>query len=94
MGDQTSPVLAVEDLTIRFAGAPTAVVDDIGFSVGRGQTLAIVGESGCGKSVTSLALMGLLPPTARVSGRAMFGDVDLLSMPARAAPTCAATASP
>ncbi len=84
MADATAPVLAVEGLSVRFAGAPTAVVDDIAFSVGRGRTLAIVGESGCGKSVTSLALMGLLPLAARVSGRAMFGDVDLLAMPARA----------
>ncbi|RYC30722.1 ABC transporter ATP-binding protein [Lichenibacterium minor] len=83
-----APVLRVEDLTVRFPGVPAAVVDGVGFAVGRGRTLAIVGESGCGKSVTSLALMGLLPPAARVSGRALFaaagGGVDLLSMPPRA----------
>ncbi len=85
----TAPVLAVSDLTVRFPGAPEAVVDGVGFAVGRGRTLAVVGESGCGKSVTSLALMGLLPPAARVSGRALFGGaaggaVDLLSLPPRA----------
>ena len=80
-----APVLNVEGLTVRFAGAPAAVVEDVGFSVARGRTLAIVGESGCGKSVTSLALMGLLPPAARVAGRAVFaGGVDLLDMPPRA----------
>ncbi len=88
MSEAAAPVLAVSDLTVRFPGAPAAVVDGVGFAVGRGRTLAIVGESGCGKSVTSLALMGLLPPGARVTGRAMFGaaggGVDLLTLAARA----------
>ena len=85
MAEPVPPVLAVAGLTVRFPGVPAAVVDDVGFTVARGRTLAVVGESGCGKSVTSLALMGLLPPTARVSGRAVFvGGVDLLDMPARA----------
>ena len=85
MADPAAPVLAVAGLTVRFPGVPAAVVDDLGFTVARGRTLAVVGESGCGKSVTSLALMGLLPPFARVSGRAIFaGGVDLLDMPARA----------
>ena len=84
MAEPATPVLAVEALTVRFQGASTAVVDGVGFAVGRGRTLAIVGESGCGKSVTSLALMGLLPPSAQVSGRAMFGATDLLAMAPRA----------
>jgi peptide/nickel transport system ATP-binding protein len=81
-----APVLAVSDLTVRFPGAPAPVVDGVGFAVGRGRTLAVVGESGCGKSVTSLALMGLLPPGAHVSGRAIFGAAatDLLGMAPRA----------
>ena len=85
MADPAAPVLAVAGLTVRFPGVRAAVVDDLGFTVARGRTLAVVGESGCGKSVTSLALMGLLPPFARVSGRAIFaGGVDLFDMPARA----------
>lgn len=60
-------VLSVSDLTVRFAGAPANVVDGVSFSVKRGKTLAIVGESGCGKSVTSMGLMGLLPATAKVA---------------------------
>jgi peptide/nickel transport system ATP-binding protein len=80
-----APVLTVEDLTIRFAGAPVDIVDGVSFSVGRGRTLAIVGESGCGKSLTSLAVMGLLPPRASVPrGKAMFGGRDLFAMPDRA----------
>ena len=62
-------VLRVGDLRVRFAGAPVDVVDGISFAVGRGETLAIVGESGCGKSVSSLALTGLLPASARVSAQ-------------------------
>src|SRR3546814_17754362 len=53
----TDTVLSVSNLTVCFAGAPANVVDGVSFSVQRGKTLAIVGESGCGKSVTSMALM-------------------------------------
>jgi len=76
-------VLAVENLTVRFKGMPTDIVDGISFGIERGKTLAIVGESGCGKSVTSLALMGLLPPSGLVSGRALFKDTDLLELDER-----------
>ncbi|HVL72354.1 MAG TPA: ABC transporter ATP-binding protein, partial [Beijerinckiaceae bacterium] len=59
-------------------------VDGVGFSVARGRTLGIVGESGCGKSVTSLAVMGLLPKGgAEVSGRVLFEGRDLLREPER-----------
>ena len=79
--DRAAPVLEVEDLTIRFAGAPVATVDRIGLRVGRGETLCVVGESGCGKSLTSLALMGLLPPAARVvSGRVLVEGRDVLAL--------------
>jgi peptide/nickel transport system ATP-binding protein len=74
-------VLIVEDLAIRFAGAPVDIIDGLSFSVGRGQTLAIVGESGCGKSLTALACMGLLPPKAFVvGGRVLFQGRDLLRL--------------
>jgi peptide/nickel transport system ATP-binding protein len=76
------PILAVEGLSIRFGGAGANVVDDVSFAVGRGETLCLVGESGCGKSVTALALMGLLPspPAEIVSGRAVFEGDDLLGL--------------
>ena len=81
------PLLSVEGLSIRFDGAPkdVNVVDDVSFSVGKGKTLCLVGESGCGKSVTALALMGLLPtPPARiVSGSALFEGRDLLTLDER-----------
>ncbi|MCB5175787.1 MULTISPECIES: ABC transporter ATP-binding protein [Microvirga] len=78
------PLLNVQGLSIRFDGTPKDInlVDDVSFSVGKGKTLCLVGESGCGKSVTALALMGLLPtPPARiVSGTAEFEGQDLLQL--------------
>ncbi|MDF2812232.1 MAG: dppD, partial [Microvirga sp.] len=83
--DAAQTLLKVENLSVRFDGAPAGinVVDDVSFSVTKGRTLCIVGESGCGKSVTALALMGLLPtPPARiVGGRALFEGKDLLALP-------------
>ena len=80
-------LLRVQNLSIRFDGAPPGVnvVDEVSFSVAKGKTLCLVGESGCGKSVTALSLMGLLPtPPARlVNGVAHFRGKDLFSLPER-----------
>jgi len=74
-------VLTVDNIAIRFEGAPANVVDGISFTVANGRTLAIVGESGCGKSLTALALMGLLPPRARVTkGSVRLQGRDLLGL--------------
>jgi peptide/nickel transport system ATP-binding protein len=77
------PLLSVEDLRVVFPGTDgrkTFAVDGVSFSAERGSTLGIVGESGCGKSVTSLAIMGLLPKGgAEVSGRVTFDGMELLS---------------
>jgi peptide/nickel transport system ATP-binding protein len=80
-------VLRVEELAVAFdtdAGR-IDVVDGVGFDVREGETLGIVGESGCGKSVTALAVMGLLPkPAGRVTGgRIRLDDDELTAMPAR-----------
>jgi oligopeptide/dipeptide ABC transporter ATP-binding protein len=76
-------VLAVDDLTIRFDGHGVDLVDGASFRLGRGETLCLVGESGCGKSITALAVMGLLasPPARITRGRALFQGEDLLAMP-------------
>ena len=79
-----TPVLSVAGLTVsvRANGAERPLVEDLSFTLRRGETLAIAGESGSGKSITSLAIMGLLPPPAvRASaGRVMFGGNDLLAL--------------
>ncbi|MFD6415767.1 ABC transporter ATP-binding protein [Streptomyces sp. NPDC060194] len=76
------PVLAVRDLTVRFrmrGGRDIAAVTDARFDLAAGECLALVGESGCGKSVLASALLGLLPANATVSGSALLGGTDLLS---------------
>ena len=77
------PVLKVEDLSVdlRLAAGDLHAVSGLSLHVNRGETLAIVGESGCGKSMTSLAIMGLLPPSASISARQLtFEGQDLLSL--------------
>src|SRR5262245_33168219 len=79
-----SPLLEVENLKTHFYTRDGVVraVDGVSFTVHPGETLAIVGESGCGKSVTSLSVMRLVasPPGRIVSGRIAFGGRDLLAL--------------
>ncbi|MCC7271994.1 MAG: ABC transporter ATP-binding protein [Alphaproteobacteria bacterium] len=81
----TAPLLAVEGLSVRFrsGGRMLPAVDGLDIAIAAGETVAVVGESGCGKSVTALAIMGLLPapPDCAVAGRAALDGVDLLSLP-------------
>jgi peptide/nickel transport system permease protein len=80
-----SGLLVVSGLSLEFVNGTqvTRVVDDVSFSIRPGETLGLVGESGCGKTVTSLSIMRLLPsPPARiVGGTVHFDGVDLLSLP-------------
>jgi oligopeptide/dipeptide ABC transporter ATP-binding protein len=82
------PLLAVDDLTVAFGsnGAERRVVEQVSFSVGGGQTVGLVGESGCGKSVTAMSIMRLLPspPSQVLGGRIVFDGADLLSLDAGA----------
>jgi len=79
-----TPILAVSDLAVQFAtpSGPLTVVDGLNFVLRQGETLCIAGESGSGKSVSSLALMGLLPkPGGRIArGQAMFDGRDLFKL--------------
>ena len=79
------PLIEIEGLRVVFhgdGGRTTHAVDSVDLSVANGATLGLVGESGCGKSVTSLAIMGLLPKgSAEVSGSVRFDGFDLLHVP-------------
>ena len=69
------PLLSVENLAISFKTdeGVVDVIDDVSLSIERGETLGLVGESGCGKSVTALAIMGLLPkPAGRITGGSIY----------------------
>lgn len=83
-GAAAEPLLAISDLAIRFRSHPQGVhvVDGVSLSVAAGRTLCLVGESGCGKSIVSLAVMGLLPkPAAQVTrGSIRFDGRDLLTL--------------
>jgi peptide/nickel transport system ATP-binding protein len=80
----TAPVLEVQDLHTQFFTRDGVVraVDGLSFTVGAKETLSIVGESGCGKSVTALSIMRLIPETSGriVSGAVHFGGTDLTSL--------------
>jgi len=78
-----STVLTVEDLRVRFdiGGVRVHAVNGLSYQLPAGRTLAIIGESGSGKTVSTRALMGLLPPTATVLGSARMSGVELIGMP-------------
>ncbi|MUL11431.1 ABC transporter ATP-binding protein [Aliivibrio fischeri] len=77
-------VLSVENVVTEFQTdeGTVRVLDGVSFQVPKGKTIGIVGESGCGKSVTSMSIMGLLPkPYGNVvSGRILYGDTDLIQL--------------
>jgi peptide/nickel transport system permease protein len=77
-------LLSVEDLTVAFPspGGPVKVVEDVTFEIAAGETVGLVGESGCGKTVTAMSLLGLLPGNGEITGgRIMFDGRDLASLP-------------
>ncbi|NKQ52077.1 ABC transporter ATP-binding protein [Amycolatopsis sp. K13G38] len=78
----SQPLLEVEDLRVRFdaRGRRVNAVNGLSYRLAAGRILAIIGESGSGKSVSSRALMGLLPPTASITGSARFRGTELLEL--------------
>ncbi len=82
----SEPLVTFDRLSISFAGeqGPVRAVQDVSFTIDAGQTVGVVGESGCGKSVTAMALMGLLPAQAAHldSGAIRFQNRDLLRLKA------------
>src|SRR3990172_1243183 len=78
-----TPVLRVANLSVAYpaAGGRLRAIEDVSFEVGEGRALGVVGESGSGKSTTALALLGLLPPEAKIeSGSAHFKDTSLFDL--------------
>ena len=77
-------ILKVRDLSVSFAtdNGPAKVIEEVSFSVEHGQTLGLVGESGCGKSVTAMSIIRLLasPPSQVESGQVIFDGQDLLKL--------------
>ncbi len=81
-----SALLEVSGLRVTFpgpGGVPVYPVDGVSFVLGRGETLALVGESGCGKSLTGLAILRLVPPPGRIvpDSRILLGGTDLGALP-------------
>ncbi len=84
MNTSVDSVLTVTDLVTHLGGkaSPVRAVDGISFDIRPGETFALLGESGCGKSMTALSLMRLLPPSGRiVQGSVVMHDTDLLRLP-------------
>ena len=79
-------LLEVEDLTVQLQThrGPAYAVRNVGFTLDKGETLGLVGESGCGKSITVMALMGLLPENAVVTGSIRFDGEQLVGKSDRA----------
>ncbi|SFW84427.1 dipeptide/oligopeptide/nickel ABC transporter permease/ATP-binding protein [Amycolatopsis australiensis] len=80
--DHRETVLEVDRLRISFPGrhGGADVVDGVSFSVRAGEVLGLIGESGCGKTLTALSILGLQPPAAKVSGQVRFARRDLLNL--------------
>lgn len=75
------PILEVQDLCIQFPRhGEVNVVDKINFAIQPGQTMGLVGESGCGKSISAFTIMGLIDPHAKLSGRIIFKGQNLLDL--------------
>ena len=80
-----APLLAVErlGLTLPTRSGPRRILDEVSFTIGRGEALGLVGESGSGKSMTARSLTRLLPPGAVTTGRVRLGELSILELPAR-----------
>ncbi|WP_419852743.1 dipeptide/oligopeptide/nickel ABC transporter permease/ATP-binding protein [Actinobacillus pleuropneumoniae] len=76
LNPNAKPILQVKNLSIRFPNryGEIPLVDNISFTVHEGETMGLVGESGCGKSITAFSIMGLLPKTAKITGEILFTD--------------------
>jgi len=76
-------LIRIDGLYVAFSTRSKTVraVDTVDLAINEGDTISLIGESGCGKTVTGMAIMGLLPTNARITGTIRYGDQDLLSAP-------------
>ncbi|MGA1621605.1 MAG: ATP-binding cassette domain-containing protein, partial [Synechocystis sp.] len=79
-----TPLLAVQDLSITYAGSDYPAVKNVSFVVNQGEKLALVGESGCGKSTLGRSILQLLPPQTQCQGAIAFEGSNVLAMDGRA----------
>ncbi len=79
------PVLSVRDLHVYYGteGGTVRAVDGVSFDIAPGEVLGLVGESGCGKSSLGRGILGQLPPGAKAGGTVLYGEHNLVGMPAR-----------
>lgn len=75
----TAPLVSIRNLAVSFDGLPA--LRGIDLDILPGEAVGLVGESGCGKSVTWLAALGLLPAHAKISGRVRFAGQEILGAP-------------
>lgn len=80
--DDKEPLIEVKNFSIAFPNAhgDVKIVDNVSFNVRPGETMGLVGESGCGKSITAMAIMGLLPKTAQMTGEILYNGKNLLEL--------------
>ena len=85
VGSTGTPLLEVTDLLIDFhqAGRVVRAVDGLSYTVPRARTVGLIGESGCGKTVSSRAIMALLPPSAQINGSIRFEGQELIGLSER-----------
>ena len=83
--DTAQPLLEVVGLSVDFPGAagPVRIIDDVSFTVWAGRTTGLIGESGSGKTMTAMAIIGLLPPGASTTGQIWWKGRNLLALDER-----------
>jgi peptide/nickel transport system permease protein len=78
----TDALLSIQNLTVTFPSLGVRVIHDVSFDIGPGETVGLVGESGCGKTVTAMSILRMLPGDGEVAGgRILFGGRDLAALP-------------